>query len=481
MSDLTRATILYVDDNAASRDSFAWLFRSAGFEVKEAGTGTEGLRLAEDKPDVNGFEVCRRIKAHPATTSIPVLHLSADFVSSQDRVSGLEGGADAYLTKPVEPGELLAQVKALLRMHRAEEKLREAATQWQATFDAITDGVCLLDRRGKVLRCNRAVAGLLHKPISVLLGRHWDELVPLSRPAGEKSLLDRIQESRRRESVAVLMGNRWFQIIADPILAVDGGLSGAVTILSDITERQNLEEQLRQAQRMEAIGHLAGGIAHDFNNILTAITGTLSILQVDLPKDHPHRDLLRSAEQTAWRAVELTRQLLRFSRRGNLELRPIFLSDCVEETVGMLRRTFDRSVVVETRVGPDLWPVRADSTQIHQVLLNFCLNARDAMPNGGKLVLEVDNVTLEEDARRPGKFVRLAVSDTGHGIPAEIKASIFDPFFTTKEQGKGTGLGLSIVFGIVSQHKGWIDCTSEPGQGTCFTVFLPAWFDESEA
>jgi signal transduction histidine kinase len=283
------------------------------------------------------------------------------------------------------------------------------------------------------------------------------------------------------------MGNRWFQIIADPILAADGGLSGAVAILSDITERQNLEEQLRQAQRMEAIGRLAGGIAHDFNNLLTAITGTFSILQTDLAKDHPHRDLLHNAEQTAWRAVELTRQLLRFSRRGNLELQPIFLSDCVEETVSMLRRTFDRGVVVETRVGPDLWPVRADPTQIHQVLLNFCLNARDAMPEGGNLLLEVDNVTLDDEARlvnldaRPGNFVRLSVRDTGHGIPAEIKASIFDPFFTTKEQGKGTGLGLSIVFGIVSQHKGWIECSSEPGQGTCFTVYLPAWFDESEA
>jgi signal transduction histidine kinase len=231
---------------------------------------------------------------------------------------------------------------------------------------------------------------------------------------------------------------------------------------------------------VEDIGRLAGGIAHDFNNLLTAITGTFSILQLNLPKDHPHRDLLRNAEQTAWRAVELTRQLLRLSRRGKLELQPVLLSDSIEEMAAMLRRTFERDVVVETRVEPNLWLVQADPTQIHQVLLNLCLNARDAMPQGGRLLLEAENTTLAENASRsnadarPGKFVCLRVSDTGCGIPPEIKASIFDPFFTTKEPGKGTGLGLSIVFGIIKQHRGWIDCLSEPGQGTSFIIHLPA-------
>jgi signal transduction histidine kinase len=280
--------------------------------------------------------------------------------------------------------------------------------------------------------------------------------------------------------------NRWFQVIGEPILDADGRISGAVAILADITERQNLEEQLRQAQRMEAVGRLAGGIAHDFNNLLTAITSTFSILQYKLPEEHPNRDLLRNAEQTAWRAVELTRQLLRFSRRGKLEMQSIFLGSSIEETVQMLRRTFDQSVAVETRVEPNLWPIQADSTQVHQVLLNLCLNARDAMPEGGKLLLEAENVTLAEDAGRsnldaqPGKFVRLRVSDTGHGIPPEIKSSIFDPFFTTKEQGKGTGLGLSIVFGIIKQHRGWIECSSEPGLGTCFTIHFPASLPDAD-
>ncbi len=177
MADPTQATVLYVDDNAASRHSFSWLFRGEGFNVLEAATGTEALRLAGDKPDVvvldvnlpdiNGFEVCRRIKAHRATASIPVLHLSGSFVSTQDKVSGLEGGADGYLIKPIEPREMVAQINALLRVHRAEEQLREAATQWQVTFDAISDGVGLLDGSGNVLRCNRALAGCFSSPKSI--------------------------------------------------------------------------------------------------------------------------------------------------------------------------------------------------------------------------------------------------------------------------------------------------------------------------
>ncbi len=496
MADPTQATILYVDDNAASRHAFSWLFRGEGFNVLEAATGTEALRLAGDKPDVvvldvdlpdiNGFEVCRRIKAHRATASIPVLHLSGSFVSTQDKISGLEGGADGYLIKPIEPREMVAQVNALLRVHRAEEQLREAATQWQVTFDAISDGVGLLDGSGNVLRCNRALAGFLQKPIGEILGRPWRTLANSSGLAEGEGLFVRISKSRHRESIELPLKNRWFQVIGEPILDADGSISGAVAILADITERQNLEEQLRQAQRMEAVGRLAGGIAHDFNNLLTAITSTFSILQYKLPEEHPNRDLLRNAEQTAWRAVELTRQLLRFSRRGKLEMQSIFLGSSIEETVQMLRRTFDRSVAVETRVEPNLWPIQADSTQVHQVLLNLCLNARDAMPEGGRLLLEAENVTLAEDARRsnldarPGKFVRLRVSDTGHGIPPEIKSSIFDPFFTTKEQGKGTGLGLSIVFGIIKQHRGWIECSSEPGLGTCFTIHFPASLPDAD-
>src|SRR5262249_30529527 len=199
---------------------FAGLFRGEGFDVMEAATGLEALRMAREKPDmvvldvnlpdINGFEVCRRIKAHPATNAIPVLHLSASFVSSEDKVSGLEGGADAYLTKPIEPRELVAQVNALLRIHRAEEQLREAATQWQVTFDAISDGVCLLDGNGTVLRCNQAFSGILHKPTGEMAGCNWHMLTNSSGLSEGERLFSRIGQSRHRESVTVRSKNRWF-------------------------------------------------------------------------------------------------------------------------------------------------------------------------------------------------------------------------------------------------------------------------------
>src|SRR4051794_40942168 len=208
MATQPQGTVLYVDDDEANRRAFALVFREAGFEVKEAGTGDEALRLAAERPDlvvldvqlpdVNGFEVCRRIRADPATTAIPVMHLSAVYVSPEDRTHALDGGADAYLTKPVEPREMVAQARALLRTHRAEEMARAAAQQWQATFAAINDGVCLLDRHGRVLRCNPTLERILGKPAPEILGRPCHELTQAADPGGDPAFR-RMQKTRRRE------------------------------------------------------------------------------------------------------------------------------------------------------------------------------------------------------------------------------------------------------------------------------------------
>jgi PAS domain S-box-containing protein len=489
MSTQTPVSILYVDDDADTRQAFGWLFRSAGFTVKEASTGHDALRLAEEKPDlvildvnlpdINGFEVCRKIKTHPATASIPVLHLSAHFISSEDRTHGLEGGADGYLTKPVEPQELLAQVKALLRIHQAEEAARTLARQWQAMFDALCDGVCLVDTAGRVLRCNQAMADLLGKPPAAILGAPYRELVQGMFGPGEAAFLARLPELSSRQTVDVCVADRWYRVTADPVHHEGGAFAGSVHLFADITERKHLEEQLRQAQKMEAVGRLAGGVAHDFNNLLTAITGNASLLLSDTPPDDPRRDFLITIEKAAWRAAELTRQLLGFSRQTMLWLKPVDLGRYAEELVSLLRRTIDPRITVELRPAPDLWAVRADPGAITQVLMNLCLNARDAMPAGGRLTLETANEVVGEDyARlhlegRPGEFVRLSVSDTGTGIAPEVLPRIFEPFFTTKEVGKGTGLGLAMVFGIVKQHRGWVQCSSAPGQGARFDIFLP--------
>jgi signal transduction histidine kinase len=478
-----------VDDDEDNRQAFNWLFRSAGFEVREASTGTEALRLAEEKPDlvildvnlpdINGFEVCKRIKSHPATASIPVLHLSAYFISSENRAQGLEGGADGYLTKPVEPHELLAQVKALLRIRQAEEAARASARQWQAMFDALHDGVCLLDAEGKVLRCNQAMTGLVRQPFPAIIGQPYHRLVHDALGAGDVPFFAPGRELAGRETLELQLGERWYRVTADPVHDEAGQVTGSVHLFADITERKRLEEQLRQAQKMEAIGRLAGGVAHDFNNLLTAITGNAGLVMAEMAPGDPHRESLATIEKAAWRAAELTRQLLGFARQNMLFLKPVDLRRSALEAVTFLRRTIDPRITVEVRAGADLWTVQADPSSVNQVLMNLSLNACDAMPAGGRLLLETENVAVDDTyARerleaRAGEFVRLRVRDTGHGIPVDILPRIFDPFFTTKEVGKGTGLGLAMVFGIVKQHRGWIDCTSVVGQGTVFDVYLP--------
>ena len=489
MTEERLPSILYVDDDPANRRAFSLVLRHAGFDTREAATGGDALRLAADRPDliildvnlpdIDGFEVCRRIKAHPATSSIPVLHMSAVYVRTEDKTHGLEGGADGYITKPVEPAEVVATVHSLLRIHRAEEAARAAARQWQATFDAISDVVCLLDPRGAVLRCNRAAAELFRRPGEELIGRDYEEVLRETFGPTAVVLRGPPRPAPGDPAVEVLLSGRWFRVTVGPVRGETGEPAGSVYLLADVTQRRALEDQLRQAQKMDAVGRLAGGVAHDFNNLLTGVTGNLTMALEATPPDDPRREFLLSAEQTAWRAAELTRQLLGFSRRTKPRMGPVDLNECVREAADLLRRTLGPAITIVPHFAEGLWVVEADNGQVNQVLMNLCLNARDAMPEGGRLELETANVTVSlAEARgrteaRPGDFVRLRVRDEGHGIPEEIRQRIYDPFFTTKEVGKGTGLGLAVVFGIVKQHWGWIECISAPGQGACFDVYWP--------
>ncbi len=476
MNEQPQGTVVYVDDDELNRNLFALVFREAGFDVKEAATGSEALRLAAEKPDlvildvnlpdIDGFEVCRHIKAHPATRTIPVMHMSAVYVTPEDRTHALEDGADVYLTKPVEPKELVAQARALMRIHQAEERARAAARQWQATFSAINDAVCLLDRQGRVLRCNDAAERLLQRPSSEILGRSWEELKPPPADRSEPSAFEQMLQTHRRATAEWAVGQGWLQVIADPLLADEGTLIGAVCILSDVSQRKRLEEQLRQSQKMEAVGQLAGGVAHDFNNLLTAIIGNISLLLAAKPQQDPDREPLLVIEQAAWRAAELTRQLLNFSRRSLPHLERTDLRACLEEVATLLRPGLDPRITLEVLSSPDLVPVQADPGQLHQVLMNLCLNARDAMPEGGRLLLAAENAVV-------GELVRLRVQDSGRGIAPDVLPHIFEPFFTTKGLGKGSGLGLASVYGIVQAHQGRVECSSVVDQGTCFDVYLP--------
>ncbi|OPY80456.1 MAG: Blue-light-activated protein [Syntrophus sp. PtaU1.Bin005] len=252
-----------------------------------------------------------------------------------------------------------------------------------------------------------------------------------------------------------------------------------MVIVQDITTRKALEEQLRQAQKMEAIGQLAGGVAHDFNNILQAILGYTNMVLFSMGHNDRNYGKLKEVEKAGERAAALTRQLLAFSRRQVLQLGPLDLNQAVDHLMKMLRRLIGENIELSIHPGHALWKVNADRSQIEQVLINLCVNARDAMPDGGRLSIETQNVWLDEDYcihhdwAKPGRYVLLSITDSGCGMDGETQKKIFEPFFTTKEKSHGTGLGLATVYGVVRQHDGMIQVYSETGKGSRFNVYLP--------
>jgi two-component system cell cycle sensor histidine kinase/response regulator CckA len=265
----------------------------------------------------------------------------------------------------------------------------------------------------------------------------------------------------------------------EPLRDSDGQVSGAICMSLDITDRKQLEEQLRQAQKMEAVGRLAGGIAHDFNNLLMVIQGYGDLLVERLPTGDPLRRNAEQIQMASQRASSLTRQLLAFSRKQMLAPKILNIQTVVADMEKILRRLIGEDIQLETSSAPDLGLVKADRSQIEQVILNLAVNARDAMPQGGRLTIETANVELDASYSHPpavlspGKYVMLAVTDNGCGMDAETQAHVFEPFFTTKEKGKGTGLGLATVYGVVKQSGGYVWVYSEPGRGTSFKIYLP--------
>jgi two-component system, cell cycle sensor histidine kinase and response regulator CckA len=263
-----------------------------------------------------------------------------------------------------------------------------------------------------------------------------------------------------------------------------GGKKAMLVVPQDATRRHHLEEQLRQAQKMEAVGMLAGGIAHDFNNLLTIINGYSQMVLGNLPERDENRNSVEQIMKAGERAAELTHQLLTFSRRQVVRPKVLDLNTVVTATAVMLRRLIGEHIELRIVAGPDLAKIHADAGQLHQVILNLAVNSRDAMPNGGTLILETQNVELGEAygganaTIRPGHYVMLAVTDTGIGMDEQTRSRLFEPFFTTKAQGHGTGLGLSTVYGIVKQSNGEIVVYSEPGHGTCVKIYFPVVAEE---
>lgn len=364
-------------------------------------------------------------------------------------------------------------------------RLAENAVRFQAQIiDQIHDGVISTDLKGHVTSWNTGAEGLFQYTKDEVRARHISFVYPPEEyDRLEKGISDSIRgrETYSTEVRAVRKdGTQLFVQVSFSRLSDESGeLKGIIAYHMDITKSKELEEQLRQSQKMEAIGQLAGGIAHDFNNLLTVIQGYSEVALLKTRNEDPLTEHFTKISEAAGRAAGLTHQLLAFSRRQVMESKVIDLNVSVENLHGMLKRVIGEDIELGTIPGRDLWRVKADPRQIEQMIINFAVNARDAMPTGGKLTIETANAHLDNSYTAdhvdvvPGPYVMLCVSDTGTGMPPEVVERVFEPFFTTKEKGKGTGLGLSMVYGTVKQSGGAISVYSEVGRGTVFRVYLP--------
>ena len=426
--------------------------------------------------------------AREARPQTPVIVVTGS-LDEETAADYIKEGASDYVLKthlarlPAALVGALERRRALVASEAAHKALLGSEAKFAKAFNANPSGMAITTIHGRVVDVNGAFLRALGYTREEALGRTtvelglWPSEQERARAIQTAQTLGRVQtveiQGRTKESA------RRTLLYSAELIELDD-TPHVLVLTTDITERRELEDQLRQAGKMEAVGQLAGGVAHDFNNILTAILGYADLLTADLPSDDRRREDVDEIRKAAQRAAALTRQLLAFSRKQVLEPRVLGLNALVDNMDKMLRPILGENVALRAVPAADLHAVRADPNQLEQVILNLAINARDAMPKGGKLTIETANVELDAEyaARHasvvPGRYVMLAVSDTGTGMDATTQKRIFEPFFTTKDPGRGTGLGLATVYGIVKQSGGTIWVYSEVGKGTTFKIYLPA-------
>ena len=516
------ARILIADDNLDMRGYLRRLLGSR-WEVAEVADGRAALEaIRARKPDLlltdvmmprlDGFGLLRELRRDPGLQDIPVIVLSAR-AGEEARVEGLDAGADDYLTKPFSARELIARVNANLEMARvrreATRKLRESETRFRNMADHAPVMMWVTDPSGSITYMNRLWHEFTGQSQDEALGfGAWETLHPEDRERSERVFFEANAarspfhlEFRLRRSDGAY---RWSLCTAGPRFSDGGDFLGYIGSVLDIEDRKRAEEvlwqtnealeqrvaaaiseraeaegQLRQAQKMEAVGALTGGIAHDFNNVLQVISANLQLLAYDTAGDSRARQRVQTAIAAVFRGAKLSSQLLAFGRRQPLEPKVLDIGRRIRGIGEMLRRTLGEGVEIATTVDASIWNAFVDAAQLENALLNLAINARDAMNGSGTLTIEAANAHLDErSANRPrdvsaGDYVMIAVSDTGCGIAPHLIERVFEPFFTTKPEGKGTGLGLSMVYGFVKQSGGHTRIESELGRGTTVRIFLP--------
>lgn len=485
----TASRLLLIEDDPGESNAFEGMLRRVAphLQVECANCLSTGLeRLAHGPfdvvlvdlllPDSRGLETFERI--HAADASVPVVLLS-DQNDDELAAKAVRAGAQDYLVKGTVDGPSLGRsLRYAIERKHAREALGIREEQTRALFDAMPDTMFRIHRDGRCVDFKPSGSSSVSSPAEHLLrdgrdssfARELDELYHRNLEAALDSGETQVFEYQQRS-------NGETRHCETRLVAT--GAAEAVALVRDVTDSRRLEEQLRLSQRLEAVGRLAGGIAHDFNNILTVISGNAELALAMLSEDEPKCQEIEEIREAARRAATLTRQLLAFSRKQVLKPVPLELNALVRGTEKMLRRLIGEDLELVTSLQAGLGTIRADPAQIEQILMNLAINARDAMPKGGKLVFETKDIDVYETyvgqgvEVTSGPYVMLAVSDTGIGMDPSTKSRAFEPFFTTKERGKGTGLGLSMVYGIVKQSGGYIWVYSEPKMGTTFKIYFP--------
>ena len=516
------ARILVADDNADMRNYIRRLL-GARWEVETCSDGQDALEtIRRKKPDLlltdvmmprlSGFALLREVRNDHDLRDLPVIVLSAR-AGEEARVEGLDAGADDYLTKPFSARELIARVNANLEMARlrreATRDLRESEARFRNMADHAPVMMWMTDPTGSLTYLNRLWSEFTGQTREEALGYGaWKALHPEDLEGSQEIFFGanaarepfRIEYRLRRNDGSY----RWALSAAGPRFGDDGAFLGYIGSVIDIEDRKEAEQilqqanealeqrvaaavaertqaeaQLRQAQKMEAVGKLTGGVAHDFNNVLQVIGGNLQLLTRDVAGNLRAEQRLQTAIAAISRGSKLASQLLAFGRRQPLAPKVVNIGRMIRGIDDMLRRALGEGIEIETMIAGGLWNTFVDTVQVENALLNLAINARDAMDGHGKLTIEVGNSFLDDQyAERhaevaTGQYVMIAVTDTGCGIPADIIEQVFEPFFTTKPEGQGTGLGLSMVYGFVKQSGGHIKIYSEPSHGTTVRIYLP--------
>ena len=420
-----------------------------------------------------------------------ILQAAEPLVNQEERVVDFQGNTRWFSTSKVPLFEGLNESRGIIGIGRditvrkqAEEALRQSEMSFRSVVEGAPYGVFRASVDGRLMRVNPALREMLGYPTSTellaaTLGEHVfrkaEDFQHLVRLLGSTDEFKDVEMEWKRKDGSFIT----VRCSGRSVKGADENATYFEVFVEDVTERRVLERQLRMAAKMEAVGRLSGGIAHDFNNLLGVIIGYSQILKRKVEPNNPLQEHIEEIEKAGQRATSLTRQLLAFSRQQILTPVVLDLNDLVSDMVKMLPRLIGEDIAVTTKLGAAIGKVKADQGQIEQVLMNLAVNSRDAMPSGGKLVIETTDMVMDEiyvrhhPGAKPGKYVMLSVADSGVGMNSETLLHIFEPFFTTKELGKGTGLGLATVYGVVKQSGGYIWVDSELGKGSCFQIFLP--------